>query len=125
MIGQIVGRAKSGPTERTHTQHTGTQAEKPHASTQASHIMRAGRQAYARQGGALDRAEIPLGTIPPLNSPSPPVCCQSYHENKKWNQVVVASPRPAAATIAAAHVSGADTLLCVGGAQAVAAMAFG
>ncbi|CAM9943512.1 unnamed protein product, partial [Hapterophycus canaliculatus] len=41
------------------------------------------------------------------------------------SKVVVASPRPAAATIAAAHVSGADTLLCVGGAQAVAAMAFG
>lgn len=40
-------------------------------------------------------------------------------------KVVVASPRPAAATVAAAHVSGADALLCVGGAQAVAAMAFG
>ncbi|CAM9990536.1 unnamed protein product [Ascophyllum nodosum] len=40
-------------------------------------------------------------------------------------RVVVASPRPALATIAAAHVSGADALLCVGGAQAVAAMAFG
>lgn len=40
-------------------------------------------------------------------------------------KVVVASPRPAAATVAAAHVSGADAVLCVGGAQAVAAMAFG
>ncbi|CAM9763301.1 unnamed protein product [Ectocarpus sp. 12 AP-2014] len=40
-------------------------------------------------------------------------------------KVIVASPRPAAATVAAAHVSGADALLCVGGAQAVAAMAFG
>lgn len=40
-------------------------------------------------------------------------------------KVVVASPRPAAATVAAAHISGANVLLCVGGAQAVAAMAFG
>lgn len=40
-------------------------------------------------------------------------------------RVVVASPRPAPATVAAAHISGADILLCVGGAQAVAAMAFG
>lgn len=39
--------------------------------------------------------------------------------------VVVASPRPATATMAAAHVAGADVLLCVGGAQAVAAMAYG
>lgn len=39
--------------------------------------------------------------------------------------VVVASPRPAAATVAAAYVADADILLCVGGAQAVAAMAFG
>ena len=39
--------------------------------------------------------------------------------------VVVASPKPAPITIAAAHVAGADTLLAVGGAQAVGAMAFG
>lgn len=40
-------------------------------------------------------------------------------------RVWVASPRPAAATIAAAHVAGADALLRVGGAQAIAAMAYG
>ncbi|MFN9973353.1 MAG: histidinol dehydrogenase, partial [Phycisphaerae bacterium] len=39
--------------------------------------------------------------------------------------VVVASPKPAPITIAAAHVAGADMLLAVGGAQAVGAMAFG
>lgn len=39
--------------------------------------------------------------------------------------VVLASPRPAPITLAAAHISGADIVLCVGGAQAVAAMAYG
>lgn len=39
--------------------------------------------------------------------------------------VWVASPRPADITIAAAYVAGADALLCVGGAQAIAAMAYG
>lgn len=40
-------------------------------------------------------------------------------------RISVASPRPAAVTIAAAFVAGADELLVVGGAQAVAAMAYG
>eukprot|EP01041_Mallomonas_annulata_P004770 gene4770-9493_t len=39
--------------------------------------------------------------------------------------VWVASPRPALATIAAAHVAGADSLIAVGGAQAIGAMAYG
>lgn len=39
--------------------------------------------------------------------------------------VWVASPRPAAITIAAAFVAGADALLCIGGAQAIAALAYG
>ena len=39
--------------------------------------------------------------------------------------VWVASPRPALATLAAAHVAGADGLLVVGGAQAIGAMAYG
>lgn len=39
--------------------------------------------------------------------------------------VWVASPRPAPATLAAAHVAGADGLLVVGGAQAIAAFAYG
>ncbi len=39
--------------------------------------------------------------------------------------VWVASPRPAVETLAAAHVAGADALLAVGGAQAIAALAFG
>jgi len=39
--------------------------------------------------------------------------------------VVVASPRPSPVTVAAAHVAGADALLCVGGAQAIAALAYG
>lgn len=39
--------------------------------------------------------------------------------------VVAASPRPVAATLAAAYVAGADCLLAVGGAQAIAAMAYG
>lgn len=39
--------------------------------------------------------------------------------------VTVASPRPAPITLAAAAVAGADRLLAVGGAQAIAAMAFG
>ncbi|CAM9515257.1 unnamed protein product [Chrysoparadoxa australica] len=39
--------------------------------------------------------------------------------------VVVASPRPAPITIAAAHVAGADQLLRVGGAQSIAALAYG
>jgi len=39
--------------------------------------------------------------------------------------VIVASPRPARITLAAAAVAGADRLLAVGGAQAIAAMAFG
>jgi histidinol dehydrogenase len=39
--------------------------------------------------------------------------------------VWVASPRPAPATLAAAHVANADGLLVVGGAQAIAAMAYG
>ena len=39
--------------------------------------------------------------------------------------VIVASPRPAPITIAAAFVAGADLLLAVGGAQAIAAMAYG
>ncbi len=40
-------------------------------------------------------------------------------------QVWVASPRPVPVTLAAAAVAGADGLVCVGGAQAVAALAFG
>jgi phosphoribosyl-ATP pyrophosphohydrolase/phosphoribosyl-AMP cyclohydrolase/histidinol dehydrogenase len=39
--------------------------------------------------------------------------------------VVIASPRPAPVTLAAAHVAGADALLAVGGAQAIAALAYG
>lgn len=39
--------------------------------------------------------------------------------------VWVASPRPALATLAAAHVAGADGLLAAGGAHAIAAMAYG
>lgn len=39
--------------------------------------------------------------------------------------VVLASPRPAPITLAAAHIAGADLVLCAGGAQAVAAMAYG
>jgi phosphoribosyl-ATP pyrophosphohydrolase/phosphoribosyl-AMP cyclohydrolase/histidinol dehydrogenase len=40
-------------------------------------------------------------------------------------QVWVASPRPAPVTLAAAAIAGADGLLAVGGAHAVAALAFG
>jgi histidinol dehydrogenase len=40
-------------------------------------------------------------------------------------EVWVASPRPSAMTVAAAAVAGADGLLRVGGAQAIAALAFG
>jgi histidinol dehydrogenase len=39
--------------------------------------------------------------------------------------VVVASPRPAPVTLAAAFVAGADVFLAVGGAQSIAAMAYG
>lgn len=39
--------------------------------------------------------------------------------------VLVASPKAAPATLAAAHVAGADGLLSIGGAQAIAALAFG
>ncbi|KAL7566554.1 hypothetical protein ACA910_000624 [Epithemia clementina (nom. ined.)] len=39
--------------------------------------------------------------------------------------VVLASPRPAPITLAAAFIAGADYVLCVGGAQAIAAMAYG
>lgn len=39
--------------------------------------------------------------------------------------VVLASPRPAPITLAAAHVAGADIVLCVGGAQAIGSMAYG
>ncbi|VEU45214.1 unnamed protein product [Pseudo-nitzschia multistriata] len=39
--------------------------------------------------------------------------------------VVLSSPKPAPITLAAAHVAGADVFLRVGGAQAIAAMAFG
>lgn len=40
-------------------------------------------------------------------------------------EVWVASPRPSRVTIGAAYVAGADALLAVGGAQAIAALAFG
>eukprot|EP00956_Cyclotella_meneghiniana_P015729 scaffold24401_cov42-Cyclotella_meneghiniana.AAC.5 len=39
--------------------------------------------------------------------------------------VVLASPRPSPITLAAAHVAGADIVLCVGGAQAVGCLAYG
>jgi phosphoribosyl-ATP pyrophosphohydrolase/phosphoribosyl-AMP cyclohydrolase/histidinol dehydrogenase len=39
--------------------------------------------------------------------------------------VILASPKPAPITLAAAHVSGVDAFLAVGGAQAIAAMAYG
>lgn len=39
--------------------------------------------------------------------------------------VWVASPRPSGITLSAAHVAGADALLAAGGAQAIAALAFG
>jgi phosphoribosyl-ATP pyrophosphohydrolase/phosphoribosyl-AMP cyclohydrolase/histidinol dehydrogenase len=41
------------------------------------------------------------------------------------SRVIVASPRPAQMTLAAAHVAGADGLLAVGGAQAIASLAYG
>ena len=41
------------------------------------------------------------------------------------NNVWVASPRPAEITKAAAHVAGVEGLLCIGGAQAIAAFAYG
>ena len=40
-------------------------------------------------------------------------------------RVFVASPRPTDVTLAAAHIANADGLLAVGGAQAIAAMAYG
>ncbi|HMS57132.1 MAG TPA: histidinol dehydrogenase [Fimbriimonadaceae bacterium] len=40
-------------------------------------------------------------------------------------EVLVASPRPTLETLAAAYVSGCDRMLCVGGAQVIAALAFG
>jgi histidinol dehydrogenase len=39
--------------------------------------------------------------------------------------VILASPRPASITLAAAHVAKADVVLCVGGAQAIGSMAYG
>ena len=39
--------------------------------------------------------------------------------------VILASPRPAPITLAAAHICNADIMLCVGGAQAIASMAYG
>jgi len=39
--------------------------------------------------------------------------------------VILASPRPAKITLAAAHIANADLFLCVGGAQAIGTMAFG
>jgi histidinol dehydrogenase len=41
------------------------------------------------------------------------------------SKVYAASPRPAIATLVAAYIAGADGLLAVGGAQAIAAMAYG
>ncbi len=40
-------------------------------------------------------------------------------------EVIVASPKPGAITLAAAFIAGADSVLAVGGAQAVAALAYG
>lgn len=40
-------------------------------------------------------------------------------------EVWLASPRPTLATLAAAHLCGVDGFLCVGGAQAIAALAYG
>lgn len=40
-------------------------------------------------------------------------------------EVWIASPRPSSLVLAAAHVAGADAVLAVGGAQAIAALAFG
>lgn len=40
-------------------------------------------------------------------------------------RVVVASPRPSEATLAAAHIAGVDDFLCIGGAHAIAALAYG
>ena len=60
-----------------------------------------------------------------------PLCCVGRGEdagrgdNTQWMQVWVASPKPVAATLAAAYVAGADALITIGGAQAVAAMAYG
>ena len=39
--------------------------------------------------------------------------------------VVLASPKPARITLAAGYISGADHFLCIGGVQAIAAMAYG
>ena len=41
------------------------------------------------------------------------------------NRVLVASPKPTAVTLAAAGIAGADSLLAIGGAQVISAMAFG
>ncbi len=40
-------------------------------------------------------------------------------------EVIVASPKPGAVTLAAAFIAGADSVLAVGGAQSIAALAYG
>lgn len=65
---------------------------------------------------------------PTSTDPLPPFCPSDrfiFPPFPLCSQVWVASPRPAAVTLAAAYVSGADALLAVGGAQAIAAMAYG
>jgi phosphoribosyl-ATP pyrophosphohydrolase/phosphoribosyl-AMP cyclohydrolase/histidinol dehydrogenase len=49
------------------------------------------------------------------------VCARAAGVERVW----VASPRPATVTLAAAAVAGADALLACGGAQAIAALAYG
>ncbi len=101
-------------------------------------------EAFARvQRGSLSPVEVPVPggvaghTIEPVASagcyapggryplPSSVLMTAIPARVAGVERVVVASPRPADATLAAAMVAGADQLLCVGGAQAIAALAFG
>lgn len=59
----------------------------------------------------------------PLPSSVLMTACTAYAAGVK--KVVLASPKPSPVTAAAAYVAGAESLLVVGGAQAIAAMAYG
>ncbi|MGM0574586.1 MAG: histidinol dehydrogenase [Myxococcota bacterium] len=101
------------------------------------------REFAEEQAGALHELETPIPGGVAGHTVSPVECAGCYAPGGRFplpssvlmtavtaraagvDEVWVASPRPARVTLAAAAVAGADRLLAVGGAQAIAALAYG
>ncbi len=119
---QIVGREVDALLERT-ADRIRTFAEAQRAALRPIDVpVAGGRAGHTLEPVASAGCYAPGGRFP---LPSSVLMTGVTARTAGVARVFVASPRPAAVTLAAAAVAGADRVLAVGGAQAVAALAYG